>query len=400
MDRPGFVNSITTSLSSLSVLTPSSTLRPSATAVTVPTVLPLHQNAKISAPNLDLQLTRAFSTTGHLGDNALGKGTGTVIVLFRSDLRLDDHPALSHALEEAAHIIPLFVFDPRHFGRTAYGFEKTGKYRANFLLESIADLRKSLQKIGSDLIIRTGHPEKVVPDLCKRLSAKQVYIHREVTYEEQKLENDLAEALKKNNASLQTFWASTLYHEDDLPFHISSMPDVYSDFRQSVEKDGIIRTPLPVPDKLSTLPRSLDRGEIPTLAALGIRDVPDKPSISPASGISAVSGGETEAMCRVHSYVKDANRVEVDNSPRARVTAHLGADFSVRISPWLALGCVSPRRIFEEMKTNTVRAELLMQSSTYYELVWRDFFRCITTKYARKRSSSHRGATAKSLTAA
>lgn len=352
----------------------------------------------MSAPNLHLELLPVFSTTGHLGDNAVGKGDGTVIVLFRADLRLDDHPALSHALEEAAHIIPVYVFDPRHFGRTAFGFEKTGKYRANFLLESVSDLRAALQKKGSDLIVRIGEPETVIPDLCKRVGAKEVYLHGEVTYEQQEVEDALATALKKNGKTLRLFWASTLYHEDGLPFDIHSMPDVYSDFRESVEKHGTIRTPLPPPETLPQLPRSLRPGDIPTLATLGIRDTPKNLEYpgSAAKGVSAVIGGETEAIERVRGYVNDVKRVEA-NGPRARSTTHLGADFSCRISPWLALGCISPRRIFVELKKVSTNHELLLRSPTYYELVWRDFFRCITTKYSRKRCAARRGVAEKSL---
>lgn len=41
------------------------------------------------------------------------------------------------------------------------GIAKTGPYRANFLLESVADLRQRLRDRGSDLIVRMGKPEEV-----------------------------------------------------------------------------------------------------------------------------------------------------------------------------------------------------------------------------------------------
>jgi hypothetical protein len=69
--------------------------------------------------------------------------------------------------------------------------------------------------------------------------------------------------------------------------------------------------------------------------------------------------------------------------PAGRSAAvHLGADFSCKISPWLALGCVSPRRIHADLSERSAKAG---QTSTYFELIWRDFFRFITQKYALSR---------------
>lgn len=359
----------------------STTLRPASAAP----VLPPRAVTLIPTPTLHPELAPAPYSTSHHFENGLGKPTGTIIVLFRSDLRLDDHPALSHALEEAATVIPLYCFDPRHFGRTDYGFEKTGRYRAKFLLESVDDLRKNLQKKGSDLVVRMGKPEDVLPDLVKKTGAKNVFMHREVTYEEQLVEEAVEKALK-GAAGVKLMWANTLYHEDDLPFEVGNMPDVYSDYRERVEKQGTIRKPLTAPKEMNAITAGLKPGEIPTVAMLGIRDIPV--GKSGVTGVSSVTGGESEAMQRVKAYVEDSKRQDAQDSPRATATAHLGADFSCRISPWLALGCISPRRIFDEMKMAALRPELLLKSSTYYELVWRDFFRCITAKYSSKRSQA------------
>lgn len=38
------------------------------------------------------------------------------------------------------------------------GFDKTGPYRARFILEALADLRNKLRDAGSDLVLRIGKP--------------------------------------------------------------------------------------------------------------------------------------------------------------------------------------------------------------------------------------------------
>lgn len=54
----------------------------------------------------------------------------------------------------------------------------------------------------------------------------------------------------------------------------------------------------------------------------------------------------------------------------------LGGDYSSKFSPWLALGCISPRKIVEEIKK--YENQRVSNESTYwlfFELLWRDYFR-------------------------
>lgn len=336
------------------------------------------------APTLSTVLQGQLEGQGFMAPAPAAGVSGTAIVLFRSDLRLDDHPALSCALERAATVVPVFCFDPRHFGRTPHGFDKTGKYRARFLIESVQALRDGFRARGSDLIVRLGRPEDVVVDIAARSGASHVMLHREVTFEDQEMERGLEKALKNNGVEMHTLWSNTLYDREDMPFSLEAMPDVYSDFREAVEQRSSIRDPLSAPTELTPLPSHLNVGDVPTLKDLGIADI----GVAQHHGVCAVRGGESEAFSRVIAYVEDARRMEAKNPSDSRITSHIGADFSCRISPWLALGCVSPRRIFKEMKEAASSPHLLIRSSTYFELVWRDFFRCITAKYSEKRAVS------------
>ncbi len=128
-----------------------------------------------------------------------------ILIWYRNDLRLHDREAISQALSEAAQIIPLYCFDPRHFRHTSFGFPKTGAFRAQFLLESIADLRKNWRSRGSDLLVRRGKPDRVIPDLVKQLEIDAVYYQAEVTSEELATENALQRALKPLSVSVQIF---------------------------------------------------------------------------------------------------------------------------------------------------------------------------------------------------
>ena len=82
-----------------------------------------------------------------------------ILVWFRNDLRIHDNEILLEASRKADFVIPFYCFDERHFMLTSFNTLKTGPFRARFLIESVADLQKSLLKLGSDLIIAKGKPE-------------------------------------------------------------------------------------------------------------------------------------------------------------------------------------------------------------------------------------------------
>jgi deoxyribodipyrimidine photo-lyase len=68
----------------------------------------------------------------------------------------------------------------------------------------------------------------------------------------------------------------------------------------------------------------------------------------------------------------------------------IGSDYSTKFSPWLALGCISPKWIYHEIK----RFEKAFgeNDSTYwvvFELIWRDYFRFMMKKYGSKMFQLH-----------
>jgi deoxyribodipyrimidine photo-lyase len=94
--------------------------------------------------------------------------------------------------------------------------------------------------------------------------------------------------------------------------------------------------------------------------------------------IDDFKGGETGALERLVSYC--ATR---DGLGRYKETRNgLLGNYSSRFSPWLALGCLSPRIIMSEVRKHEARFGA--NESTYwmqFELLWRDYFRLVFEKY-------------------
>jgi deoxyribodipyrimidine photo-lyase len=307
--------------------------------------------------------------------------TSRILIWYRNDLRLHDHQPLHQALKKAlkkeAVVIPVYCFDPRQFGQTPFGFAKTGAFRAQFLRQSVADLRHSLESLGSNLIVRQGYPEQVLPELAKQLQVSDIYYHQEITSEEQTVETAVKQALASQNIRLCSFWGHTLYHPDDLPFDISDLPELFTTFRKQVEKHARIAPALPAPSQLQPLPSEIAVGEIPDLADLGLQiPVEDRRAVLP------FQGGETAGQARLDHYFWKQNQIRVYKETR---NGMLGADYSSKFSAWLAAGCLSPRYIYEQVLH--YEEEQIRNDSTYwliFELLWRDYFRFIAAKHGNK----------------
>ncbi|KAI9192260.1 hypothetical protein LWI28_020199 [Acer negundo] len=323
-------------------------------------------------------------------------GKGVAIVWFRNDLRVLDNEALFKAWFSSEMVLPVYCVDPRLFQTTYhFGFPKTGALRGQFLIECLADLRKNLMNRGLNLMIQHGKPEEIIPSLAKSFGAHTVYAQKETCSEEVNVENMVRKRLGKlvlssssssslpskdkfvdlnssKSPMLQLIWGTTMYHLDDIPFNSNSIPDVYTQFRKSVEAKSKVRSCIKIPASLGPPPTVEDWGCVPSVDQLGLQ------SQMVSKGMKFV-GGESAALGRVYEYFWKKDLLRVYKETR---NGMLGPDYSTKFSPWLASGSLSPRYIYEEVKR--YERERQANDSTYwvlFELIWRDYFRFVSLKY-------------------
>ena len=297
------------------------------------------------------------------------------LVWFKTDLRIEDNETLLKAIAQSEKILPVYCFDEAHFETTPYGFKKTGAFRAQFLLESLEDLDAKLRTLGSGLRIVMGKPEVEIPKLVQEYKAQKVFAKREVAFEEIQTGRKVRNELFKLRCELETFSTSTLYHAEDLPFSIKDIPDVFTNFRKKTEKDSEIRNPFAAPTKINS--PEIPPLELPSLEALGL----SKNTID-SRAVLQFKGGESEALQRLNHYFFETQCLSTYKETR---NGMVGADYSSKFSPWLALGCISPSFIYAEIKK--YEKQFGANDSTYwlvFELLWRDFFRFMFKKYQTK----------------
>lgn len=294
------------------------------------------------------------------------------IVWFKTDLRLHDNETLVRAIQQSDEIIPVYCFDESHFKTTKFGFNITGSFRAQFLLESLLDLDKNLRETGSGLIVVRGKPEVEIGKLVKQYDVQKVFAKKEVAYEELKTQESVENELLKIHCQLETFSTSTLYHPQDLPFPIKDIPDVFTNFRKRVVKETTIRGEFKKPT--SILSTKIDELTLPGLQQLGLEN-----SVNDSRAVLNFKGGETEAWKRLYHYFFKTKSLSDYKITRNELA---GADYSSKFSAWLALGCISARSIYAQIKQ--YEKEVVTNESTYwlvFELLWRDYFRFIMKKY-------------------
>ncbi|SFA77229.1 deoxyribodipyrimidine photo-lyase (single-stranded DNA-specific) [Flavobacterium swingsii] len=299
----------------------------------------------------------------------------TAIVWFKTDLRVEDNETLIKAISQSEQIIPVYCFDDSHFETTSYGFKKTGSFRTQFLLEALENLDDNLRKLGSGLVITKGKPEVEIPKIVQYYKARKVFVKREVAFEERKTEKLVQDKLFKLRCEIETFSTSTLYHAEDLPFSIKNIPDVFTNFRKKTEQDATIRKPFEKPKQIYS--PSIPVLNLPTLIELGLE-------FSELDSRAAIhfKGGETEAIKRLNHYFFETKNLSIYKETR---NGMVGEDYSSKFSTWLALGCISPKFIYNEIKKYEL--QFGANESTYwlvFELIWRDFFRFMFKKYQTK----------------
>ena len=291
------------------------------------------------------------------------------IVWFRNNLRLHDNEPLYRALTECDQVVAVYTSAFHLNGTTPSGFAKVGPHRYRFLTESVANLRENLRELNGELYIRTGNPVVEIQKIAHAVDSHVVYTNTEHTAEEREWE----EELERIGVEVKTYETLLLVHPDDVAKGVERLPKGFTSFRKRQEAHWTVRDEFPVPSSVSFAKMDLPLEEMPTFTAIGLA----QPEEDPRAALS-FTGGEEAALERLDNYFWQ--RDELRNYKFKR-NGLLGEDYSSKFSAWLALGCISPRRIYWEVKQ--YEREVHKNVSTYwlvFELLWRDFFRLTAIK--------------------
>jgi deoxyribodipyrimidine photo-lyase len=286
-----------------------------------------------------------------------------ILVWFRNDLRLHDNEMLVEAIAKSDSILPVYFFDPAYFEESEEGVKKSSDSRIRFLIESVSALRKSLLAKGGNLLVVTGKPEDHMAALVEQYEIAEVYHHREVATEETTVSSNVEDLLWKLKVNLKHFIGHTLYNKEDLPFPIKDIPDVFAQFKKKTERDAMVKDCFPAPETI-TIVDVEEWGDIP---------------VWDTSIIASSSGGEQEGIRHLEDLFQEGGEIYQKISAKAPLDK---AVYLSKLSPWLALGCLSPRKVYWAVKD----AERRFGNNPNFShiilgLLWRDYFRFMFKKH-------------------
>lgn len=286
----------------------------------------------------------------------------TALLWLRRELRLDDHPALQAALGRDETVVPVFCFDDDLLGGRHASGARTG-----FLLEALTELDAALRARGSRLIVRRGRPERELTDLARALGAGSVHLSADLGPFARRRERDVTRALAAIGVPV---FAHPGLFAVDAPESIRTLAaqpyTVFTPFYRNWLKQPR-REPLGAPDALRAPPAGLQPGRLPELAELGLVSEVTDPA----------RGGEPAGVQALERFL--AGPVEGYAGGRDE----LAAPSVSRLSPYLHLGCVSPRRIESRLRGGA-GAEAFRR-----QLCWRDFYAQVLANFPGNARTEH-----------
>jgi deoxyribodipyrimidine photo-lyase len=267
--------------------------------------------------------------------------TRPVLVWFRKDLRFGDNPALHHAVEKNAPVIPLFIDetdDPWAPGDAARWW-----------------LKRSILSLNIDFWLRRGKASDIILDIVKKHDVQLVTWNRR--FEPFGIETDTAikTAFKERGIEVTSFNGSLGREPFEVATQAGDPYKVYTPYSRSWLAQGDLPEPLPAARKFETLsdPDPVDPDEW----------LPDEHWSTKFDGVA--EPGEDAARNRLDSFIEDG--VKRYGRDRDRPDK----DGVSRLSPHLHWGEITPRQIYAAILREHGGIEPAM--AFVRQLVWRDF---------------------------
>ncbi len=255
--------------------------------------------------------------------------TRPAVMLFTRDLRVHDHPALAAATSEFEEVVPLFVLDDRLL-RSAN--------RTAFLLESLADLRRSL---GGSLVVRRGD---VVAEVAS-FGPAAIYLSADVSRYARERECRLRDV-----AEVRTFPGIAVVEPGSVAPAGRDHYRVFTPYFRAWQA-APRRASTPQIDPVR-LPTGIDPGLLPAVGELA--PTPSSPR--------RVRGGETVGRARLARFLRSG--LACYDGLRDQ----LASEGSSMLSPYLRFGCVSPHELARRAARTADGHAFVRQ------LCWRDFY--------------------------
>nr|QIG99154.1 deoxyribodipyrimidine photo-lyase [Bradyrhizobium sp. 6(2017)] len=287
-----------------------------------------------------------------------------VIVWFRDDLRLSDHPALHEAASRGVPVVGLYVRDEQSPALKPPAARPLGGATRWWLAQSLRTLGRSLEAIGGTLVLRTGPAASVIATLARETDARAVFCNDIAQTPHQAVAADVEAALASDGRDSQIFPGDLLVEPKAIRNKDNRGLRVFTPFWRRVQGLGDPPKPLPAPKKLTS---------VSGIASEAVDDWGLEP-VRPdwAGGLRENwTPGEAAAQARLKAFLDDRVRGYTDDRDRP------DRDGTSRLSPHLRFGEISPRQLWHAARFAAAEHPRLAGDIDKFlsELGWREFCR-------------------------
>ncbi len=280
------------------------------------------------------------------------------LLWFRTDLRLHDNPALTHAAETGRPLLALYVLDEDSPGVRALG----GASRW-WLARSLRALARALASHGIPLVLRQGPAARVVPEVAAAAGCDLVMMNSRSGAALGRVDREVADRLQEAGCTVKRFNGHLLYKPGVPTTAAGGFPRTFSAFHRATHRAPPPRRPLPVPAGLTGFAGTVTGDD---LASWGLE--PTAPDW--AGGMRAAwDCGEDAARARLDAFLANGlagYAVNRDVPARENVS---------RLSPYLAFGEISPNQVLYAARHAAEAGTVPARDAEKFEaeLHWREF---------------------------
>ncbi|MEY4615586.1 MAG: hypothetical protein RJB66_546 [Pseudomonadota bacterium] len=283
------------------------------------------------------------------------------LLWFTKDLRIHDNQLINWAVNANCEVL-------------AIGFASTEKsvFANNFYNQSLLELRDRFRNQGVPFFILDGSPIDQIPQWVANNHIDYLVTQAPFNSREQVTLNGLTSRL--DQIQVISIYQQTLLDFEHLPFSVAELPLVFTDFRKDVERQPPIQSPKP-----SELHSLQGFEALKPNDSLIYDEVINPPQIEWPFDLIP---GEESALKRVHEYFWETQSISTYKETRNGL---LNKNDSSKISPYLALGALSPRLLFYELKKfEEIHGANESTRWFFYELLWRDYFKFLALEIGPK----------------
>ncbi|WP_246943912.1 cryptochrome/photolyase family protein [Bacillus pinisoli] len=277
-----------------------------------------------------------------------------IIVWFRKDLRLYDHPALWEAAKQGS-VIPVFIWSKDE--EKEWNDSPTSKW---WLHHSLYALKKSLYDKGLNLIIRSGNCKTELSLLIQEMKAEAVFFNERYEPSLYKRDLNLIEYFNTLGIHTKSFSSGLLGHPTDICNQSGEPYKTFTPYYNKLRKEAIPK-PYPIPNSL--------KGSNDLIPSLYIEQLELLPIIKWDEKLHRHwIPGEDWALKQMMKFLDQ--RVHQYKNGRDFPSQ----DLTSGLSPYLAAGDISPRVIWKtaldymEHNKNETHVEAFLR-----QLCWREF---------------------------